>query len=76
MSFSIKLNLSGEYRRVVLNRNDSIKEWFSYSDLSNSAYGIYPQLKDKVIRFSWLDEEGDKITFSSDNELLAALASM
>jgi len=65
---SIKLNYKGEYRRVLLSTSK-----LTLVELKNKAVQIFPSLLDQTLIFSWVDEDGDVIKFSSDEELQDAL---
>jgi len=66
---SIKLSYEGELRRAAISRS-----CFTYDSLTNFAMRLFPVLNnERKISFSWIDDDGDKITMSSNEELLEAL---
>jgi len=61
-----------EVRRFVVDKNVST----SFSYLQEKLCVVFPQLKQKIFSVSWTDEDGDKVTIATDEELIIALTEM
>merc|ERR1739838_554552 len=61
-----------EVRRFVVDKN--VITSFSY--LQDKLCVVFPQLKQKIFSVSWTDEDGDKVTIATDEELIIALTEM
>jgi hypothetical protein len=66
---SLKLSFNGEIRRLTVNPSD-----LTYDDLLDKTMSVFPHLT--TLRFSWVDDEGDKVVISSNDELSEALRVM
>jgi len=74
VSFKVCLNdatSEPEVRRFVVDRDVSS----SLSYLREKLITIFPALR-KDFKLTWTDDEGDKVTISSDDELIIALSEM
>lgn len=60
----IKVKFNGETRVLSLSDNDDL-----WSQFINNIYIKWPQLKNHKFNLSYFDDEGDEISFSSNNEL-------
>jgi hypothetical protein len=75
MRLSIKLFIEDEIRRVSI--GDESSSIFQFCELSKIVYELFPHLLDSGnIKFTWVDEDEDTITISSDKELMEALKVM
>jgi hypothetical protein len=59
--------------RYKENRRLSAESSISFHEISNLILSIFPSLRPRQFSLSWIDEEGDKITVSSDIELACAI---
>jgi peptidoglycan hydrolase-like protein with peptidoglycan-binding domain len=66
MTFTVKSNLSGEIHRFTLVRS-------SYEELKDTLYQVYNLSENDVnVTITYTDDDGDKVSLSSDNELVEA----
>ena len=76
MSLSFKVTLihedEQETRRFVLNEDTATR----FSNIQQKITSIFPALDQREPLVSWLDDEGDEVRISNDEELKLALAAM
>ena len=80
---SLKFNFNNEYRRVNLSSYfpnqhpvayGAITKLITVKFLLEKIFAIYsPLLNEKQVKLSWIDQDGDAIKFSTDEELQDAL---
>lgn len=71
---SIKLSYNGEFRRVHLGgQTRESAPRLTLQELKEKAEQVYSELKGQSLVFSWIDEDGDTIKFSSNEELQDAI---
>lgn len=81
---SIKINFNEEVRRVQVHTNGGNsyghKIDFSYANLIETSRNLFPDLRqatdDSSFVFSWVDNDGDTIVFSTDTEIHEAVREM
>jgi len=72
VSFKVVLKEENELRRFVVDKEVST----SFSYLQEKLCLVFPQLKQKIFSITWIDEDGDMVTISTDEELIIALTEM
>ena len=72
VSFKVVLKEENELRRFMVDKEVST----SFSNLKEKLCLVFPQLKQKIFSISWIDEDGDMVTISTDEELIIALTEM
>lgn len=76
VAYKVTLNetnsVDSEVRRFVIDRDVST----SLTYLREKLSAVYPTLRRKDFKLTWQDEEGDKVTIRSDDELVIALTEM
>ena len=65
-------NSDNEFRRFVVDRDVSTSYTYLYEKLAT----IFPTLRRANFKLTWTDEDGDKVTIRSDDELVIALTEM
>ena len=58
-----------EVRRFMMNLEDAVK----FVSLVKKVKSVFPSAKDKEIKISWTDNDGDDVIIDSDEELAIAL---
>jgi len=73
MFSAIKLSLNNEVRRLTI-----FESTLTYQTLLETSHRLFPVLKNSSseISFAWIDDEGDIIVLSSDEELSEAMRIM
>jgi hypothetical protein len=69
---SFKSVFKDEVRRFVVDSDVSTSLTF----LREKLVSIYPELKRHVFYLTWNDDEGDRVTIKTDEELFIALTDM
>jgi len=72
VSFKVVLKEENELRRFMVDKEVST----SFSYLQEKLCLVFPQLKQKIFSITWIDEDGDMVTISTDEELIIALTEM
>mmetsp|Transcript_48150 Transcript_48150/g.35343 ORF Transcript_48150/g.35343 Transcript_48150/m.35343 type:complete len:620 (+) Transcript_48150:69-1928(+) len=72
---SIKVSYGTEIRRITLSEEEA-RGLSSFSGFAEKVKSLFPQLKSKSISLAWYDNDGDKITVSSDAEYREAVRFM
>lgn len=72
---SVKISYGSEIRRVTL-ANEEARGLSSYASFIAFLKELFPQLSDSTISLFWNDDDGDKITVSSDLEFKEAVRFM
>lgn len=72
---TVKVSYGSETRRITLGPEES-RGWSSFTGFVGTVKSLFPQLSNKNVSLVWFDEEGDKITVSSDPEFQEAVRFM
>lgn len=72
---TVKVSYGSETRRITLGSEES-RGWSSFTGFVGTVKSLFPQLSNKNVSLVWFDEEGDKITVSSEPEFQEAVRFM
>lgn len=72
---TVKVSYGSETRRITLGSEES-RGWSSFTGFVGTVKSLFPQLSNKNVSLVWFDEEGDKITVSSEAEFQEAVRFM
>ena len=75
MGVVVKFSYGDELRRVTLPEKHG-KNCESYAAFVETVMNIFPSVRNSEIRLSWMDDEGEEITISTDVEVIDALRAM
>jgi hypothetical protein len=73
MPLAVKVYLSLEGRSEIRRFELSDSQIGSYAQLHQKIVSTFPEMKPETIQLFWIDNEGDRIVFGSDDELKQAI---
>ncbi len=68
----LNINNEKEVRRFMVDKSAAS----SYDYLVEKIRTVFPSIRNKIVKISWVDEEGDNVIIANDEELMIALTEM
>jgi len=68
----LNINNDQEVRRFMVDKSAAS----SYDYLVEKIRTVFPSIRNKIVKISWVDEEGDNVVIANDEELMIALTEM
>ncbi|XP_022328339.2 uncharacterized protein LOC111127452 [Crassostrea virginica] len=68
-SWSVKVHLLRDDEKVLEIRRFPLTETVTYAQLYDRVQRVFPDLHGRKLNLSWKDEDGDLVSFSSDDEM-------